>query len=455
MLRFAYSCTALALTLAGTVAQAQGGFEARLSFQVTGSATAAATFSGPIGLYHYDGLEVQPLGESTRTAGRHTLTANVPQPGVYFLGVDEPRWPIVILTTAEQVFALDADAEQTVFAPGTESARYAYLWAAADSLDKTLTARYEEEASALTDDDQFAELRDQFMAAYDGAFARWAQVPGIAGLAATLKSFPNYRPAIHTAFASEAEYLLGTYFTRIDLKHALLGGVPEFYGYVRGFAGRVAYYPELSPEAAFPVVDAALEALEPGSTVHQAFLINLLIGADQVKSGLLPHYTEVFAQAYPDHPLVGPLQETAKAVAATQVGRPAPDFEQPTPEGGTLKLSDLRGKYVLIDFWASWCGPCRQENPNVVEVYADFKPKGFEILGVSLDEDEANWKEAIASDKLTWLQVSDLKGWQSSVAVQYGVNAIPMTLLVDPQGIIVAKGLRGDALREKLQQLLP
>lgn len=135
-------------------------------------------------------------------------------------------------------------------------------------------------------------------------------------------------------------------------------------------------------------------------------------------------------------------------------GQVAPDFELATPTGEFIKLSSLRGKIVLLDFWASWCGPCRAENPNVVKIYNTYKSKGFEILGVSLDEDNADWEAAIKKDNLTWKHVSDLKGWESAVAKLYQVEGIPATFILDKEGKIVAKNLRGAELEAKVKSLL-
>lgn len=132
----------------------------------------------------------------------------------------------------------------------------------------------------------------------------------------------------------------------------------------------------------------------------------------------------------------------------------APDFELPTPEGKLVKLSDFRGKYVLIDFWASWCPPCREENPNVVKVYQQFKNKNFTVFGVSLDDSKLRWTQAIEADKLTWTQVSDLKRWDGEVVALYKVDAIPTSFLIDPDGRIIAKNLRGNELEEFLSKTL-
>ncbi|MDR1887716.1 MAG: AhpC/TSA family protein [Prevotellaceae bacterium] len=148
------------------------------------------------------------------------------------------------------------------------------------------------------------------------------------------------------------------------------------------------------------------------------------------------------------------IQERIAKWKATSIGSIAPNFVQNDSTNNPVKLSDFRGQYVLIDFWASWCGPCRQENPNVVKAFHAFKDKGFTILGVSLDENRDKWLQAIAQDGLEWAHVSDLKGWNSEAAALYGVRAIPANFLLDKDGKIVEKNLRGEALSETLAKYL-
>ena len=142
------------------------------------------------------------------------------------------------------------------------------------------------------------------------------------------------------------------------------------------------------------------------------------------------------------------------AAKRTAVGQPAIDFSQLGADGTPVSLTSLRGKYVLVDFWASWCGPCRAENPNVVRAYSKYKEKGFEILGVSLDDKKDKWLAAIQADNLSWIHVSDLKGWKNAAAELYSIRAIPQNLLIDPKGTIIAKNLRGEALETKLGEVI-
>ena len=163
--------------------------------------------------------------------------------------------------------------------------------------------------------------------------------------------------------------------------------------------------------------------------------------------------SEDLIKKYPESKFVIDLNDKVKSMAKIAVGSEAPDIAMKNPEGETVSLSSFRGKYVLVDFWAAWCGPCRAENPHLVKVYDKYKNENFEILGVSLDANRDAWLKAINDDKLPWPQISDLQRWNSPVVKMYNITGIPFSVLLDPEGKIIAKGLRSAALDQQLSQI--
>jgi peroxiredoxin len=155
----------------------------------------------------------------------------------------------------------------------------------------------------------------------------------------------------------------------------------------------------------------------------------------------------------PNSRYVKDFADAVDKMRGTTIGQIAPEIALPNPQGEVKKLSDLRGKVVMIDFWAAWCGPCRRENPNVVRLYNKYNSKGFEVFGVSLDRSKEDWVKAIEKDGLAWTQVSDLSYFNSEAARTYGIEAIPATILLDKDGKIIARNLRGQALEDKLAEL--
>jgi peroxiredoxin len=193
-------------------------------------------------------------------------------------------------------------------------------------------------------------------------------------------------------------------------------------------------------------------AAHPKSPVSVYEISSMTIGVDYPRLKTLYSSLDTAAQNSEGGRSLG---KRLAILSKSAIGQPVIDFTQNDMNGRPVTFSQYnRGKYVFLDFWASWCGPCRGENPNVLKAYNRFKDQGLAVLGVSLDDDSAKWKQAVRQDGMPWTQVSDLKGWKNEVAQQYGIQGIPFNFLVDPSGIIIAKDLRGMALEQKLSEFL-
>ncbi|MEM1357505.1 MAG: TlpA disulfide reductase family protein [Bacteroidota bacterium] len=254
-------------------------------------------------------------------------------------------------------------------------------------------------------------------------------------------------------FPNELDYFVNTYFQFVDFQDESYNDLPWTYEGHRNFTNTLAG--AISGEQLGDILLAVFDQWPAGSRAQFFAMSGGFAALSQKKHPatikLADAIEQRFKEAYPK--AVAHVRQQAAGLRTYTIGAEAPDFTGLDPEGQEISLSDLRGKVVLIDFWASWCGPCRKENPNVVKMYAKYKDQGFEILGVSLDNTKSRWLKAIEDDKLTWLHVSDLKGWRSAFAQQYGVSSIPQTILLDKAGNILARNLRGAGLEQKLAEI--
>ncbi len=276
--------------------------------------------------------------------------------------------------------------------------------------------------------------------------------PYLAKIAAlnTYVSYQNYG----TGDENEIEYFGNKYFQYVDWKDPAYNYNAWVYEGLKGYAQTITAVglPEVAQRE---FLDKVLQKIPAGSHAHKLALGGVISAMQGKTNGNMGIYVKQYLEKYKstEPEAAAQLEQMLRQSGGITPGGEAPDFTMNTPEDKPMSLKDLRGKVVLVDFWASWCGPCRRENPHVVEAYNHYHAKGFDVLGVSLDKDKPRWLDAIAKDGLIWHHVSDLKGWQNSAAQLYGVTSIPHTVLVDKDGKIIARNLRGDALTAKLKEL--
>ena len=274
------------------------------------------------------------------------------------------------------------------------------------------------------------------------------------GKVVALKTYVSYESQKEKA-PTELEYFRDFFFQYVDLTDDELDQMPALYEGFRTYANGL-YKSQLSDESKRKAMMINLNKLEVGTPAAKFALGGIISALSKMKHGDYVHFADMYISDFGEkHPKVATyLKGQSRRIQASVPGSMAPDFTMKSHDGTDVSLSDFKGKLVLIDFWASWCGPCRKENPNVVRLYNKYKDKGFEILGVSLDKDKRRWVSAIEKDGLTWVHVSDLKGWGNVVAKDYLVSSIPHTVLVGRDGKIIARNLRGDALHRKVSSLL-
>jgi len=270
---------------------------------------------------------------------------------------------------------------------------------------------------------------------------------------ASLNIFPDYTG--QKGFANEGEFYGKQYFAFADLaSDRNFDEIPEVYAAFDRYLTTLLQL-GIGQDQVRQYSEALLAKIPTGSKTYRMAMSGLISAAKTANSSLYPVWANQYMVRYrkDNYGETDALDVELKRAGTFTAGFEAPDLVGLTPDSTSYALSKMRGKVVLIDFWASWCGPCRKENPNVKANYNKYKDKGFDVLGVSLDRDAAAWKNAIKQDGLEWRHISDLKGWGSVHARLYSVTSIPQTVLVDKNGVIIARNIRGEELGQKLRQI--
>lgn len=420
-------------------------------------------------VYRIIGNEMLPIAAAKQEGGSFDFKVDVPGTGMYFLGLDPSYGTLIVLGEEDEV-KIEGSAT---------SLNAAKIISPVNEAVKAFTDQ------AFMNNNQLQNLNQQL---YYARQAAPGNVPALmnqinaktianqnfldsvskgSGFVAKLAGFFKYKPfgpEMQQKYGSEIEYYKEEYFNYLDFKDPMLAYIPYFAGnisqYFEALAGNGVATAEILKKYSDLGARLGTENVENIRIFNLAALTGLSSGNPTPNPDAFLAVFEAYKKNNPsDSKLQFWTQRSEQLLAEKKnqarlgEGGEAPEIALPDQNGNVIKLSSLRGKVVLIDFWASWCGPCRMENPNVVRVYKQYKDKGFEILGVSLDRDKQAWLDAIAKDGLTWKHVSDLKYWQSEAAKTYNVTGIPLTVLIDKDGKIIAKNLRGPALEAKLKQL--
>ncbi|MEO1435955.1 MAG: TlpA disulfide reductase family protein [Bacteroidota bacterium] len=379
--------------------------------------------------------------------------------GMYFIGKDEKALQRMMWLGDESMkFAGHCDSIPTTkMVEGTGNDRYNYYLNKTSELQNQFSQQIMQIRRAMGNPQALENIKAEFGKIDDAKVNLLAEAATEDDYWRDFVSLWCYLSFQHNQgdYKDEPHYFAGEYLARADLSSENFDRIPVLLDMARGYAQNLARVGlPLNEQRDF--AQAVLTRTKPGTARHKTLLFAFTNGFQAGKQEtLFVEYAEQFTAAHGEaYPNIAKNIETAiSKYKRLMVGSVAPGIVQPTPEGASFDLNSLRGKVVLLDFWASWCGPCRRENPNVVKVYNQYKDQGFEILGISLDNSKDRWVKAIAQDQLTWVHVSDLKKWSSAVARDYNVSSIPATYLLDREGKILAKNLRGAALENKLAEV--
>jgi thiol-disulfide isomerase/thioredoxin len=453
----------------GTPMSAPGGIDDKKGLTISGVFQTASVTE--VALMAYDGVAHTPIAKSplTKTEQGYAFSLLVPKKlprGIYFIGTDGTNMRTIVVANdktntdvAISVIGTDAGQFKNVGIAGAGSnAVLDYAMGRMGGFNQAAGAAVMEFRNAAGDSlkmkpatEKLRALDAQKLVFLDSI----RKVDKFVGACVGARTYISWYYD-KKGYKDEIQYFANEYFQlnkyyEIDLYNnmPLLNDAYKEYVQTLTMVG-------LDPKAQRALIDKTLALIPPTSNAYKIALAGVWQAYVQKEPNNFTYYAEQWLTRYKaESPQYTQSIEAALGQVRSQVvGGPAPEIKLGTPEGGEFGLSQLRGKVVLVDFWASWCGPCRRAFPEVKAIYAKYSKQNFEILGVSLDRDKDAWLGAIKADNLPWKQISDLKFWQCQGAVTYGVTSIPQTVLVDKKGNIAGRNLQGAQLEQKIEELL-
>jgi peroxiredoxin len=440
---------------------------AKNEFSIEGTITNAEA-NAKINIYDPTEDKNEPIASADIKEGKFELKGSVPVKGFYLIGLSKTNAGLVILGGEKfKATATASDIKNTIeFTESVENKAYKQLNSILLEYENKLKPLYAEANQAAQGMDMSGmpiteERRKEIQMSVQKRIDQLSQDREtrlkefskdntvLANIVAKLYINPNYdkNNPEHKKYKNASAFYAAHFLDDIPFENPSVAYIPEFGYKMRGFIELYGSYTEQIKQT----LDKAIQkAATP--KVKEAILRPAIAVSETINEELFFYLAEVYQKEFPNNTkLVSALKERVTKLAQYKIGANIPEIELPNAQNQKIKLSSLKGKYVLVDFWASWCSPCRAENPNVKRLYQQYKSKGFEVLGVSIDQKREDWLKAVKEDEITWLQVLDQN---SAVAQQFNVRAIPTTFLVDKNGVIIAKNLRGERLEEKLAELM-
>lgn len=465
-IRIAFAVLSLAAILVACGDQANKGPVGPNGYVISGSLANAQSDS--LYVYALDGFNYKKIGSTplvkkgSGDSATFSMRGEVPRPGFYWVGTSLQK--VKGLPLGGDKVTVKGDASRFNQATIKSSTLAAYV-TASQALQKS-----QSQIRALEN-----QVKNAPEMARDGMSSRMTKLyedqkkmidtliteNTIVGKTMQLEMLAPYIPGISAA-PNEITHYAENFLKEADLSDPDFAYIP-LSDKVQEYTLRLAQM-KMDGGKITEYLNKLLARVPKGSITEKNVLARVVYALEMTQNAAYPAMVEKYLAVAPNDARAATLRQNAQAIAmkARQEaeanakfapGVTPPEIALKNTKGKTVKLSSLKGKVVMIDFWASWCGPCRRENPNVVKLYNKYKNKGFEILGVSLDKDKNKWEQAIKQDKLDWIHVSDLKFWQCEAAQDYGVRGIPATFLLDKEGKMIAKGLRGPALEQKLAEI--
>ncbi|MEM8584866.1 MAG: TlpA disulfide reductase family protein [Bacteroidota bacterium] len=419
--------------------------------------------NSPLKLFQFNGIAFDQAEELTaEEANLYAYESTDEEPRFYYLGTAPNNVMPIILGGDAGTLSVRGNCQQMrqteVSDEGLNQA-YAALKRKFDDVNRS-TRQFQNalmQARSSNDEDAMAEVVNNFKELDEQKrlnIQSARETHPLLGRIAAINTFLSYQGQDDGTYGNEINYYVNTFFQFVDHEDTGYNILPWTYEGTKNFTTPLVRV--VGGENLFNTLAATVSRWPEGSQAQFYAMGGVFAALMQAKNGITVQWADMMIERFADTQpsAIAQLRQQMETATTFLPGFQAPEIEGQSPEGETIKLSDLRGQYVLLDFWASWCGPCRRENPNVVRVYNEYHERGFEILGVSLDNNADRWKAAIEQDGLSWPHISDLGGWRSAHARAYGVTSIPETILLDPEGKIVARGLRGATLEAKLAEIL-